>query len=445
MKTAIIFANGRVVDPSSGHDGIADILVEDGKIRLVGPSLPAHGAKVVDVSGKIVAPGFIDMHVHLREPGYEYKETIATGTRAAALGGFTAVACMPNTNPVIDHSGVVEQIFAQAKKAGVVRVYPVGSITKRQEGKELSEIADLKSAGIVAISDDGRPVTSAEIMRRALEYALMFDLPVISHSEDPDLSRQGVMHEGYRATVLGLRGIPSAAEEVMVARDIVLGEMTGGILHVAHVSSGGTVGLIRQAKKRGLKITAETAPHYCVLTDEDIPDYNTHYKMNPPLRSKRDQELILEGLADGTIDALATDHAPHADFEKDQEFSEAPFGIIGLESAVGVGLTKLVSAGILSIGQFIEKMSCAPARILRLPHGTLKEGADADLTILDLNKEWVIDAVQFQSKSRNCPFDGWKVKGAPWMTVVGGKIVMQEGKLAPLLCKEGAGEVEVEK
>ncbi len=289
MKQSILFRGGRVVDPSTKRDGIFDVLIADGKIQRIGAGLPSNGAKVVDVSGKIVCPGFIDMHVHLREPGYEYKETIATGTRAAAMGGFTAVACMPNTNPVIDHSGVVAQIFAQAKKTGVVRVYPVGSITKRQEGKELSELADLKAAGIVAISDDGKPVTGTEIMRRALEYASMFDLPVISHSEDTELSRQGVMHEGYSSTVLGLRGIPGAAEEVMVARDIVLCEMAGGCLHVAHVSSGGTVRLIRQAKERGVKITAETAPHYCALTDEDINGYNTHFKMNPPLRSKKDR------------------------------------------------------------------------------------------------------------------------------------------------------------
>ena len=429
MKASILFTEGRVVDPSTGRDGFFDVLVENGKIGRIGTALTGNGAKVVNVKDKIVCPGFIDMHVHLREPGYEYKETIHTGTRAAAIGGFTAVACMPNTNPVIDHSGVVEQIIAQAKKSGVVRVYPVGSITKRLEGKELSEVADLKSAGIVAISDDGKPVTSAEIMRRALEYASMFDLPVISHSEDPELSRQGVLHEGFISTVLGLRGIPGAAEEVMVARDIVLCEMSGGSLHVAHVSSGGTVRLIRQAKERGVKVTAETAPHYCILTDEDIPGYDTHYKMYPPLRSKLDRDLLLQGLADGTIDALATDHAPHADFEKDQEFSEAPFGIIGLESAVGVGLSKLVHAGVLTIVQYVEKMSYAPARILRLPQGTLKEGSDADLTILDLQKEWTIDAMKFQSKGRNCPFDGWKVKGVPWMTVVAGKIVMQEGRL----------------
>ncbi len=259
----------------------------------------------------------------------------------------------------------------------------------------------------------------------------MFDLPVISHSEDPELSRHGVLHEGYQSTVLGLRGIPAAAEEVMVARDIVLCEMTGGVLHVAHVSSGGTVRLLREAKKRGLRVTAETAQHYCALTDEDIPDYHTHYKMNPPLRSKHDQQMLLEGLADGTIDALATDHAPHADFEKDQEFSEAPFGIIGLESAVGVGLMKLVASRVLTINQFVDKMSCAPAKILRLPQGTLKKGADADITVLDLDREWIIEAAQFQSKSRNCPFDGWKVKGTAWMTMVGGTIVMSEGKLQP--------------
>ncbi len=427
--TTILFKNGHVVDPSTKRDGVMDILVDGGKIKRIAVNIAAAGAKVVDLSGKIVAPGFIDMHVHLREPGFEYKETIATGTRAAAMGGFTAVACMPNTKPVIDHSGVVEFILSQTKKEGLVRVHPVGSITKKQEGQELSEIADLKAAGIVAISDDGRPVSGSEIMRRALEYAGMLDLPVISHSEDPDLSRQGVMHEGARATVLGLRGIPSAAEEVMVARDIVLAEMTGGRLHVAHVSSGGTVQLLREAKMRGLKVTAETAPHYCVLTDDDIPDYNTHYKMNPPLRTSADRQAILKGLADGTIDVLATDHAPHADFEKDQEFSEAPFGIIGLESSVGIGLNALVHKGVLSLSQFVDKMSCAPARVLGLAQGTLKEGADADLTVLDVGKEWTVDVSRFQSKSRNCPFDGWKLKGAAVMTVVAGNIVMQDARL----------------
>ncbi len=427
--TSILLRKGRVVDPSTNRDGIFDVLIKNGKIHAIEAVIAPNGATVVDVSGKIVCPGFIDMHVHLREPGFEYKETIASGTRAAAMGGITGVACMPNTNPVIDHSGVVELIFATAKKEGVVRVHPVGSITKKQEGKELSEIADLKSAGIVALSDDGRPVTSSQIMRCALEYAGMFDLPVISHSEDPELSHRGVLHEGFKATMLGLRGIPSAAEEVMVARDIVLCEMTGSALHVAHVSSGGTVRLLREAKARGLKVTAETAPHYCALTDEEIPDFHTHYKMNPPLRSERDREELLEGLADGTIDALATDHAPHADFEKDQEFSEAPFGIIGLESSVGIGLSKLVHGGILTINQFVDKMSCAPARILRLQQGTLAIGADADITVLDLEKEWVIDVAKFQSKSRNCPFDGWKVNGSALITMVGGTIVMRDGKL----------------
>ncbi len=428
-NSSMILAKGRVVDPSTGRDGVFDVLVQNGKIQKIGGDLDAAGAAVVDVSGKIVCPGFIDMHVHLREPGYEYKETIASGTRAAAMGGFTAVVCMPNTNPVIDHSGVVEQIFAQAKKAGVVRVYPIGSITKRQEGKELSEVGDLKAAGVVAISDDGKSVVSAEIMRRALEYAAMFRLPVICHEEDPELSRLGAMHEGCRSTVLGLRGIPSAAEEVMVARDLILCEAYAGVVHIAHVSTGGTVRLIREAKKRGVCVTAETAPHYCSLTDDDMPPYDTHFKMKPPLRSRKDLELVLEGLKDGTIDAIATDHAPHADFEKDQEFSEAPFGIIGLESAVGVCLDELVSKGVLTVSQFVDKISCSPARILHLPGGTLKEGTVADITVLDADKEWVIDAAKFQSKSRNCPFHGRKVKGAAWMTIVGGKVVMQEGKI----------------
>ncbi len=419
---SILIKNGRVIDPANKIDAVMDIFIDDGKIIEIGNSLATHRSPlttIIDASNKIVVPGLIDIHVHLREPGYEYKETIKTGTEAASAGGFTTIACMPNTKPVNDNQSITDFILDKAKKDGIVNVYPVGAITKGLKGEELSEIGELKSAGVVAITDDGRPVMNSELMRRAMEYASMFDLPVLSHCEDLQLSEGGVMNEGFVSTELGLKGIPNAAEIVMAARDIALAELTGARLHIAHVSAAGSIMLIRDAKKRGLKVTCETAPHYFTLTDKDVSDYNTNAKINPPLRSEDDLKAIREGLKDGTIDAIATDHAPHEASEKDVEFDKAPFGIIGLETALPLTL-KLVEDGILSLNDAIAKLTINPARILGLNKGTLSVGADADITIIDPEEEWLIDVTKFKSKGKNSPFHGWKVKGRVEMVIVNG-------------------------
>jgi dihydroorotase len=367
----------------------------------------------------------IDMHVHLRQPGREDKETIASGTMAAARGGFTAVCCMPNTDPVNDTRSVTEFILDTAKREGAVQVYPVGAITKGLKGEELAEIGELSEAGCVAISDDGRPVMNAELMRRAMEYATMFDLPVIQHSEDLHLSGRGVVHEGFVSTELGLRGIPSASEAAMVARDLLLAELTGARLHIAHVSAAESVRLIREAKTRGVQVSCETTPHHITLTEEAVRGFNTNAKMNPPLRSEADRQALLDGLRDGTIDVIATDHAPHTVQEKEQEFDPAPCGVIGLETALAVTLTTLVASGVLSLSGAIAKLSSEPARILKLPKGQIAEGADADLTIIDPTREWEVDAGAFASKSRNTPFHGWRLKGQTVATFVAGKIVWE--------------------
>jgi dihydroorotase len=373
----------------------------------------------------VVAPGLIDMHVHLREPGEEYKETIETGTAAAARGGFTAVACMPNTKPVNDNSAVTRFILDQAARFGKARVYPVGAISQGSLGKTLSEYGELKETGCVAVSDDGWPVMNALLMRRALEYAKTFDLLVISHAEELDLRGEGVMHEGKVSVRLGLQGIPAAAEEIMVYRDIRLARLTGARLHIAHVSTAGSVAIIREAKMSEIGITAETAPHYFSLTDDAVVGFDTNAKVNPPLRSEWDRQAILEGLADGTLDAIACDHAPHSVLEKDVEFAEAAFGLIGLETSLGLSL-KLVHEGVLTVRQLIARMSTNPARILGIPGGTLAPGSPADITLIDPNREWTVDAAQFASKSRNCPFQGWNLKGKAVMTIVGGKIITRE-------------------
>lgn len=426
----ILLKNGHVVDPVNNIDDVCDILIKNGTVEKVEKGITAAGAETIDLAGKHVFPGFIDMHTHLREPGREDEETIYTGTRAAARGGYTSVVCMPNTFPVIDNSETVEFISAKAKKEGIVHVFPVGAITKGQEGKELAELGDLKDAGVVAVSDDGKSVPDSNLMRHAMEYAGMFALPVLSHCEDTALSKNGVMHEGYYSTILGLTGIPAASEEVMVARDIILSEKTGTHLHICHTSTAGSVKLIRDALKKGVKVTAETAPHYFTLTDELVQNYDPNFKMNPPLRSAKDREAIIEGLRDGTLAVIATDHAPHADYEKDLEFSSAPFGIIGLETAVGLAVTELVLKKVLTLKDLAMKLSVNPAKILNLNgRGHLGKGAVADITVVDLNKEWVVDKKKFASKSRNTPFDGWKLKGEVFMTVVGGKIVYKEGKI----------------
>jgi len=417
----LLIKNGHVIDPANKIDEKLDVLVTDGKVAKLGKpgSISANDTQVVDASGRLVVPGLIDMHVHLREPGFEYKETIATGTAAAKAGGFTSVCCMPNTNPVNDNRSVTEFILAQARSAPA-RVFPIGAITKGSKGEELTEMAELHTAGCFAVSDDGKPVMSAAIMRRAMEYSKIFDLLVISHCEDSSLSDKGVMNEGVVSTELGLRGIPRAAEDVMTGRDISLAELTGCRLHIAHVSTAGSVRLIRDAKSRGVKVTAETCPHYFSLTEEAVRGYNTMAKMNPPLRTADDVAAIKQGLKDGTIDVIATDHAPHALDEKSGEFDYAPFGVVGLETALGLTL-KLVDEGALSLSEAVRKLTNNPAAILKIGKGTLAVGSDADITIIDPDIEWTVDASEFKSKSRNTPFNGWKLRGKAIQTIVRGR------------------------
>jgi dihydroorotase len=418
----ILIKNGHIIDPANSVDEKLDLLVSGNKIgKLAKPgSLPPEGAQVIDAAGNIVVPGLIDMHVHLREPGFEYKETILTGTAAAKAGGFTSVCCMPNTNPVNDNQTVTRFILDQAREASA-RVFPIGAITKGSLGEELAEMADLRAAGCVAISDDGRPVANAAVMRRAMEYSKIFDLLVVSHCEECTLSDKGVMNEGAVSTELGLRGIPNAAEEIMVAREIALAELTKARVHIAHVSAAGSVRLIRDAKVRGVNVTAETCPHYFSLTEEAVQGYNALAKMNPPLRTARDVAAIKQGLKDGTIDVIATDHAPHGMDEKSGEFDYALFGIVGLETALGLSL-KLVEEGILSLTELLKKLSLNPALALNLNQGTLSPGAYADITIIDPALEWVVDASSFKSKSKNTPFNGWKLKGRAVQTIVGGRV-----------------------
>ena len=423
---SVLIRGGRLVDPANSIDGIHDLLLEDGKVSKLGATLAApQDAAVIEAAGKLVCPGLIDIHVHLREPGYEYKETVATGTRAAAAGGFTAVCCMANTHPVNDNRSITDYILAKAKSEGLVRVYPIGAVTRGLEGKELAELAELAEAGCVAFSDDGKCVMNAELYRRAMEYTLPFGMPVISHAEDHTLSRGGCMHEGVVSTELGLRGIPAAAEDVMVARDVLLAELTGAHVHIAHLSTAGAVRLVRDAKARGVRVTAEVTPHHLLLTEDAVRTFDANAKMNPPLRSKRDAEVLLEALADGTIDCIATDHAPHAGSEKEGEFDRAAFGIVGLETAVGLMLDRLVRPGLLPLATLISRLSRDPARLLGLPGGHLAPGAPADLTLLDPAAGWTVDPARFQSRSRNTPFGGWSVTGRPWKTIVGGGIVWE--------------------
>ncbi len=420
----ILIKGGMVVDPGRSN-GPSDVLIEDGKIAAVGPKLKAPAdAKVLDATGKVVLPGFIDLHVHFREPGFEYKETIQSGTAAAVAGGFTTVCCMPNTNPVNDNQSITEFILDKARAAGNANVLPIGAITKGSEGKELAEIGDLHRAGCVAISDDGLPVTNSLVMRRAMEYAIAFDVPVVDHCEDLHLSEGGCMNEGLVSTQLGLPGMPAAAEDIMVARNLSLAELTGARLHLAHLSTAGSVRMVREAKARGIRVTAEACPHHFMLTEEACCGYNTHAKMNPPLRTGADVQAIKEGLRDGTIDVIATDHAPHAMQEKQQEFAAAPNGIVGLETAWPLTLT-LVEEGLLSLEAAVAKLTTEPARAFSLKKGTLAPGADADVAIADLQESWEVDPARFRSKSRNTPFAGWKVKGRVTTTLVGGRIVYE--------------------
>lgn len=431
----ILLRGGRILDPSQKMDEKADLLIEKGKIAAIGKDL--HEARsrkrgdktiepiILEIQGKIVLPGLIDMHTHLREPGFEYKETIETGSRAAAAGGFTAVACMPNTNPVNDNHSVTEYILRKARACGLVRVYPIAAISKGSEGKVLTEMGDLRDAGAVAFSDDGKPVMNSRLMRRALEYAASFGMPVISHCEDLTLSQGGLMNESFVSTELGLRGIPNAAENIMVMRDIALAEYTGVSVHIAHVSTDEAVRIIRDAKNRGVKVTAETAPHYFTLTDEALRTYDTNVKVNPPLRSQHDVEALKAGLRDGTIDAIASDHAPHASTDKDVEFEYAASGIVGLETSLGLSL-KLVEEGVLSLYDLILKMSTNPAAILKIPGGSLKTGSAADITVIDPIRECTVDVKDFRSKSRNSPFQGRRLKGKAILTIVGGEIKNRE-------------------
>ena len=423
---SLLIRNGRVVDPANSTDAVQDVLITGDRVERVGPDLPPPAAAtVLDATGKIVCPGFIDIHVHLREPGYEYKETVATGTRAAAAGGFTAVCCMANTHPVNDNRSITDYIRARAAVEGVVRVYPIGAVTRGLGGEELAELAELAEAGCVAFSDDGKCVMNAALYRRAMEYTLPFGAPVISHAEDHHLSRGASMHEGVVSTELGVAGAPAAAEDIMVARDILLAELTGAHVHIAHLSTAGAVRLVRDAKARGVRVTAEVTPHHLLLTEDAVRTFDANAKMNPPLRSKHDTEVLLEALVDGTIDCIATDHAPHAGSEKEGEFDRAAFGIVGLETAVGLMLDRLVRPGALPLATLISRLSRDPARLLGLPGGHLAPGAPADVTILDPAAEWTVDPARFQSRSRNTPFGGWPVTGRPWKTIVGGGIVWE--------------------
>jgi len=423
---SILIRGGRVLDPANSLDAVQDLLLQDGKVTKLGSKLTAPpGATVIDAAGKVVCPGFIDMHVHLREPGHEYKETVATGTRAAAAGGFTAVCCMANTSPVNDNRSITDYILARARSEGVVRVYPIGAVTRGLEGKELAELAELAEAGCVGFSDDGKCVMNAELYRRAMEYTLPFAAPVISHAEDHTLSRHGAMHEGVVSTELGLRGIPAAAEDVMVARDILLAELTGAHVHIAHLSTAGAVRLVREAKARGVRVTAEVTPHHLLLTDEAVRTWDTNMKMAPPLRTKRDTEALVEALADGTIDCVATDHAPHAVADKEGEFDGAANGIVGLETAFTVLHDRLVRPGVLPLATLISRLSRDPARLLNLPGGSLTVGAAADVTLVDPEAAVTIDPARFAGKSRNTPFGGWTATGAPWKTIVAGKVVWE--------------------
>lgn len=424
----ILIAGGRVIDPANSRDAVLNLLIEDGRIAAVA-SPGAHPApaadRVLDARGKIVCPGFVDLHVHLREPGREDMETIATGTRAAARGGFTSVCCMANTNPVNDNQSVTDFIIDRARRDGVVNVFPIGAVTKGMKGEELAEIGELVGAGCIAISDDGKPVMNAELMRRALEYATLFGIPVIQHAEDEHLTGKGVMHEGKVSTELGFKGIPAASEAVIVARDLLLAEMTGSHYHVAHVSTAEAVQLVREAKAKGSHVTCEVAPHHFALSDEAVMSFDTNAKMSPPLRSSRHVEGVKAGLRDGTIDAIATDHAPHVIQDKEVEFDYAANGIIGLETAFGLTITTLVEGGVLTLPQAVARLTSDPCRIFRLPKGTLSEGADADVAIVDPTREWTYDVRQSASKARNSPFHGWKLRGQVLATIVGGKVVWE--------------------
>lgn len=430
-----LLKGGRVVDPANGRDGQFDVLIDGDRIARVGRGVPIEdGVHVVEIpAGLVVCPGLIDIHVHLREPGQEHKETIATGTAAAVAGGFTAVACMPNTSPVNDNAGITEYILKKAAEANLARVYPIGAVSRGQKGEQLADIAELKAAGCVAITDDGHPVATALLMRRALEYASMFGIPVIEHCEEQTLKGDGVAHEGFHASSLGLRGIPGEAESIMALRDISLAELTGGAVHIAHMSARQTLDAVRYGKARGANVTCEVTPHHFVLTDEMLGSpvpYDTHTKMNPPLREAADRDAMLTGLADGSVDVIATDHAPHHYDEKQVEFDRAPFGITGLETAVSLCFDRLVHAGRISMARMIELLSVNPARVIHVAGGSLAEGAPADISILAPDLAVTVSAAAMRSKSKNTPFDGWTLRGGVAATIVGGRPVFVNSSTA---------------
>jgi dihydroorotase len=420
-----LLKGGRVVDPANGIDGVRDVLIDGDRIARVGTNLPVDGAAVVEIpNGFVICPGFIDMHVHLREPGQEHKETVATGTASAVAGGFTAVACMPNTNPVNDAASVTLYILEKAREANLARVYPIGAVSKSSKGELLADIADMHKAGCVAITDDGHPVKTAIMLRRALEYAAMFGMPVIEHCEDKSLMGDGVAHEGYFAASLGLRGIPGACEALGAERGILLAELTGSAFHVAHMSARASLRAVRNGKDAGIRVTCEVAPHHFTLTDESLATpvpYDTNTKMNPPLREAADRDAMLAGIADGSVDVIATDHAPHHYDEKKVEFDRAPFGIVGLETAVPLSLDRLVHGGRITLSRFVEMIAVNPARILKVPGGSLAEGTPADVTILAPDLKVRIDAARLRSRSKNTPFDGWELRGGVAATLVGGR------------------------
>ena len=437
MPADLVIRNGRLIDPARGFDSLADVTLADGKIAAIAPladtgasrkphaassGAAAGAARVIDATGLIVCPGLIDMHVHLREPGNEDEETIATGSAAAVAGGFTSIVCMPNTSPPLDNEAAVEFVLRQAARAGLCNVYPIGAITKGRFGKELAEMGQMDRAGAVGFSDDGCGVANSAVMYRAMQYAAMFGKPIIQHCEDPDLAAGGCMHQGLTSTRLGLPGIPAMAEEIMIQRDLLIARNTDARYHVAHISTAGAVRLVREAKKAGVAVTAEVCPHHLLLTDESVSTFDTHYKMNPPLRTRADVDACIAGVVDGTIDCLVTDHAPHGREEKELDFQTAPFGIVGLEVALGLFVKALIEPGHLDWPGLIERMSARPARVLGLGKGRLAVGDDADITLIDPSASWVVDVSQFRSKSRNCPYDGWTLTGRAMATIVGGQV-----------------------
>lgn len=425
----IRISGGRVIDPANKIDRVDDLWIENDLILAVGPRPDLRADQTLDATGKLVCPGLIDMHVHLREPGREDDETIATGTASAVAGGVTSVACMPNTEPPIDSQAAAEFVRMQAARAGNAHVFPIGTISKNREGKELAEIGGLVEGGAVAFTDDGSPVISSELMRRALEYTKMFDKAILSHSEDMELTRGGVMHEGFESVRLGLRGMPAAAEEIMVYREIALAELTGGRMHILHVSTAGSVDLIRQARKRGIRVSGEACPHHFTLTDATLRTFDSNYKMAPPLRTQRDVDEIIRGLVDGTLEVIATDHAPHAPEKKMRELDQAPNGIIGLETLLPICVRALILPKILTWPQLIEKLTINPARVLSIDRGTLTPGRCADVTVIDPDVEWTIDANKFQSKSRNCPWSGERVRGRAHWVLVAGRLKYADGRI----------------